>query len=261
MAKYESKSFFGRWLDKKTSSLTKSEVLKLVYKLRSFVTPDPRSPWLEISAEKRVRTKELKEHPFFVCGGIFHVCFLLKSYLFNTLRWPIEMALSKVVSLLFTKVLTDSNWATVSYPSSTQLLHRVSDFCNFSVPRRKRLFFPHPKSIDYCSKYNACVNSQSTTTWRFVPEWELCSGCTIPISLFIPLWEFRSGTTDMKSYRYDFWYESLCRYLVNKYIIALSEKRDELVPEWKACRYHVNLPEVTSYTGRSWNKLPEGGGV
>ena len=40
---------------------------------------------------------------------------------------------------------------------------------------------------------------------------------------------------------YLYWYEILRRYHVNKYR-AISEKRNELVPERKLHRYHVNIP-------------------
>ena len=46
----------------------------------------------------------------------------------------------------------------------------------------------------------------------------------------------------MISYRYElYWYEIFHRYHVNKYR-AISKNRDELVPEWKSYRYHVNTP-------------------
>ena len=51
----------------KNFRLSKNKVVKLVNELRPLVIPDPRSPRRGISAEKRVRANELKEHPFLDC--------------------------------------------------------------------------------------------------------------------------------------------------------------------------------------------------
>ena len=62
-------------------------------------------------------------------------------------------------------------------------------------------------------------------------------------SAFIPERNFRTGTrTGVNSYRYDSYRCGISyRYHVNKYR-ATSGNRDELVPEWKSYRYHVNTP-------------------
>ena len=47
--------------------MSKNEFMKLVDELPPFVSPDPRSPRREISAEKKVRGIELKQYGFLDC--------------------------------------------------------------------------------------------------------------------------------------------------------------------------------------------------